>query len=601
MVSVNLKAKKVNKIPFNKIPKKRSGIKPVAFLCTILVVSGVAVNTHNDGQDTPNSLLDMVTRTPIDSRGFFYGINPRAGIMLSWHDNTIRLDDENGNSEKLSGVLYPVTVPDTTLEYTSSNDEIAEIDENGNITAKTPGSIEISVKNGFTGQQSKAYLQVIQPVTGFYLEKSTIDLYTTDAGVRLKAEIMPNNASDTNIQWYSKDTNIVEVDQNGGLVPVNTGMTEIVATTTDGGFTGKCFVNVINKVIKAESVTIQNKENVTLKVGESWDGIVSVLPANAKNKTVDWITSDEKIVTVTKTGTVHAVGEGTVTITATSPDGPCDTVDITVRGIANIQTADAAGHSYTIAASGVTYTAYSMTLDEMVQKQQGTPLVYAGGSGGATTEEVRRHLDPNQFCSGAYKYQFMDLSHCNGISEAELAKFLEDKGTLSGQAATFIEAAREYNVSEMYLVAHACLETGYGTSTLASGVEVNGTKVYNMFGIAAYDGSVVSSGSKKAYQEGWTSPAEAIRGGAKWISENYINATNGNRQNTLYKMRWNPDNPGVHLYAGDIAWATTQATILERLFAQFPNASIAYDIPVYSGSNAAVIDDAVAMANTVNK
>ncbi|MGN1115592.1 MAG: N-acetylglucosaminidase [Candidatus Ornithomonoglobus sp.] len=601
MVSVNLKNIKLNKIPFHKIPKKQAGMGLAAFLCAVLVISGIAVNTHNDGKEAPNNLLDMVTRTPIDSRGFFYGISPMAGIMLSWHDNTIKLEEEGDNSEKLSGVLYPVTVPDTTLEYSSSNDQVAEIDENGNITAKTPGSIEISVKNDFTGQQSKAYLQVIQPVTGFYLEKSTIELYTTDAGVRLEAKILPENASDTNIQWYSKDTNIVKVDQNGGLVPVNTGMTEIVATTTDGGFTGKCFVNVINKVIKAESVTIQNKDDVTLKVGESWDGIVSVLPANAKNKTVEWTTGDEKIATVTKTGTVRAVGEGTVTITASSPDGPCDTVDITVRGTTNVQTAGAYGHSYTIASSGVTYTAYSMTLDEMVQKQQGTPLVYAGGSGGATTDEVRRHLDPNQFCSGAYKYQFMDLSHYNGISEAELAKFLEGKGTLSGQAATFIEAAREYNVSEMYLVAHACLETGYGTSALASGIDVNGTKVYNMFGIAAYDGSVVSSGSRKAYQEGWTSPAAAIKGGAKWISENYINAANGIRQNTLYKMRWNPDNPGVHLYAGDIAWATTQATILERLFAQFPNASIAYDIPVYSGSNAAVIDDAAAMANTVNR
>lgn len=600
MVSVNLKNIKLNKIPFDKIPKKQAGMVLAAFLCAVLVISGVAVNTHNDGKEAPNNLLDMVTRTPIDSRGFFYGISPRAGIMLSWHDNTIKLEEEGDNSEKLSGVLYPVTIPDTTLEYTSSNDEVAEIDKNGNITAKTPGSVEISVKNDFTGQQSKAYLQVIQPVTGFYLEKSTIELYTTDAGVRLEAQIMPENASDTNIQWYSKDTNIVKVDQNGGLVPVNTGMTEIVATTTDGGFTGKCFVNVINKVIKAETVTIQNKEDVTLKVGESWDGIVSVLPANAKNKTVEWTTDDEKIATVTKTGTVHAVGEGTVTVTAASPDGPCDTVKIKVSGTTNIQTADAAGHSYTIAASGVTYTAYGMTLDEMVQKQQGTPLVYAGGSDGATTEEVRRHLDPNQFCSGAYKYQFMDLSHYNGISEAELAGFLEGKGTLSGQAAAFIEAAKEYNVSEMYLVAHACLETGYGTSALASGIEVNGTKVYNMFGIAAYDGSVISSGSNKAYQEGWTSPEAAIKGGAKWISENYINAV-GNRQNTLYKMRWNPDNPGVHLYAGDIAWATTQATILERLFAQFPDASIAYDIPVYSGSNAAVIDDAAAMANTVSR
>lgn len=598
MVSLNLKNLKLNIPKINRSSGKKAVMWAAAALFAVILVIGASVTTHNDGSEVPVNLLELVARTPINGCGFFDGADPKSGIMLSWHDNTIKLEEEGDNSEKLSGVLYPVTVPDTTLQYSSSDSEVAEIDGEGNITAKTPGSVEIEVKNEYTGQRSKAYLQVIQPVTGFFLEKSTIEMYTTDTGVRLSAVITPENATDTNIRWYSKDTDIVKVDQNGGLVPVNTGMTEVVATTTDGGFTGKCFVNVINKVIKAETVTIQNKENVQIKVGETWDGIVSVLPANAKNKTVDWVTGDEKIATVTKTGRVRAVGEGVVTITAASPDGPYDTVDITVKGSAGTETAGARSYA---AESGVTYTAYDMTLDEMVAKQQGTPLVYVGAPGGATTEEVRRHLDPNQFCSGAYKYQFMDLSHYNGIGEEELARFLDGKGTLSGQAAAFIEAAREYNVSEMYLVAHACLETGYGTSTLATGVEVNGTRVYNMFGIAAYDGSVVSSGSNKAYQEGWTSPAAAIKGGAKWISEHYINAVDGSRQNTLYKMRWNPDNPGTHLYAGDIAWATTQATIMERLFRQFPNASVAYDIPVYSGSNAAVIDDSAAMANTVNR
>ena len=146
------------------------------------------------------------------------------------------------------------------------------------------------------------------------------------------------------------------------------------------------------------------------------------------------------------------------------------------------------------------------------------------------------------------------------------------------------------NISEIYLVAHACLETGNGTSQLATGVEVNGVTVYNMFGIAAYDNSALSSGSQKAYKEGWITPAAAIMGGAKWISEYYINSSDG-RQNTLYKMRWNPDNPGEHMYATDIGWAVKQAIIIERMVDLFPEASISYEIPVYSGSNAAVITE----------
>lgn len=566
---------------------KRKWIYPAAAaVCVVAVIIGNMITTSNDGKLAPNDLVHIITRTPIDNTGFFYGEEPRAGIMLSWHDNTIKLE-EDGAKGSINGRLYPVTLPDTSLIFESSDKKIAEVDNKGIIKAKHPGSVEITVKNEYTGAQSKAYLQVVQPVTSFMLDKSTIDLYLTDSGVRLSAKVEPENASNTTVQWYSKDSNIVKVDNNGGLIPVRTGMTEVLATTTDGGFTGRCFVNVINKVIKAEKVTIQNKDNVTMKVGETWYGLASVLPANAKNKTVEWSTSDEKIATVTKNGRVRAVGEGTVTITAKNSDGPSDSVKITVRGRVNIQTAD--GNQSYQSGGGVTYTAYDMTLDEITDKEMASSTTPTYNGSTASREDVKRYLDPNLYCSGAYKYQFMDLSRTNGISADTLNRYLEGKGAMSGQGAAFIEAAREYNVSELYLVAHAMLETGYGSSRLASGAEVNGTRVYNFFGIGAYDSSAVSSGLAKAYSEGWTTPALAIKGGAKWISDHYVNAS-GCRQNTLYKMRWNPENPGQHTYASAIDWSTSISIILERLHTQMPGGTIGYEVPVYQGSNAAVIE-----------
>lgn len=579
------------------VSRKKLYMGTVLVILCAFAVFGISTVTDNDGPKSGIRRTQLITRTPISCIGFFEGVHPRAGIMLSWHDNTISINDD-GKTEKLSGVVYPVTIPDTTLTYTSSNDEVAQIGSDGTIVAKMPGSVEISVKNDFTGEQSKAYLQVIQPVTGFYLHKSTINLYTTDMSVRLESEISPLNASNTAIQWYSKDQRIVKVDQTGHLTPVNTGMTEIVATTSDGGFTGKCFVNVINEVIRASSVTIHNKDNVKIKVGESWDGIVSVLPSNARNKTVQWVSENESVATVTKAGKVRAVGEGETVIKAKSADGPEDSVKIVVSGRLDTAVNNQVSTAYpSTAQSGVTYVKYSMTLDDMLDIQMNSDQPPKSSGSYIDRESAKPYLDPNQYCLGAYKYQFMDLSKFNGLSEQTLASFLDGKGTLSGQASAFIEAAREYGISELYLVAHACLESGYGTSALASGIEVNGVKVYNMFGIGAYDNSAVSSGSTRAYQYGWTSPEKAIKGGAKWISEHYINATAA-RQNTLYKMRWNPDNAGQHMYASDAGWATKQAVIMERLFKEFPDAKIAYEIPVYEGSNAAVIDDAAAMANS---
>ena len=119
----------------------------------------------------------------------------------------------------------------------------------------------------------------------------------------------------------------------------------------------------------------------------------------------------------------------------------------------------------------------------------------------------------------------MDLSVSNNVDSATLDTYLKGKGVLDGHGSEFKKAADDNNVSEVYLVIHSCLETGNGSSELANGVEYNGTTVYNLFGIGAYDANPVGNGSQRAYSQGWTSVEAAIKGGAKWISENYVNSS----------------------------------------------------------------------------
>jgi type VI secretion system secreted protein VgrG len=102
-----------------------------------------------------------------------------------------------------------------------------------------------------------------------------------------------------------------------------------------------------------------------------------------------------------------------------------------------------------------------------------------------------------------------------------------------------------------------------------------------MFGIHAYDSDPVRQGAQFAYEMGWTTPEKAIEGGAKWISEQYINNPNY-KQNTLYKMRWNPQSPGTHQYATDISWAVSQTQAIKAMYDNFENAQLKFDIPSYS-------------------
>ena len=69
----------------------------------------------------------------------------------------------------------------------------------------------------------------------------------------------------------------------------------------------------------------------TMNIGEGKTIYAQYNPSNVKDKTLYWISSNEKVVTVSE-GNVKAVGKGTATITAVSRDGgKTATCEITVK------------------------------------------------------------------------------------------------------------------------------------------------------------------------------------------------------------------------------------------------------------------------------
>ncbi|MEM5010531.1 SH3 domain-containing protein [Niallia taxi] len=202
----------------------------------------------------------------------------------------------------------------------------------------------------------------------------------------------------------------------------------------------------------------------------------------------------------------------------------------------------------------------------------------------ASKEDTTYYLNPDNFINTTVQsMQFLKLSAKADINDTEVnERILAGKGILSGKASSFITAANAYGINEVYLISHALLETGNGTSTLAKGVTVNGKTVYNMYGIGAYDGSAISSGAQYAYNAGWFTPEAAIIGGAKFIAQGYINAG----QDTLYKMRWNPGaaestGKATHQYATDIGWASKQVTQIYNLYSLLDSYILKLEIPKY--------------------
>ncbi|NWK84438.1 glucosaminidase domain-containing protein [Staphylococcus sp. GSSP0090] len=239
----------------------------------------------------------------------------------------------------------------------------------------------------------------------------------------------------------------------------------------------------------------------------------------------------------------------------------------------------------------VKYYKSGLTLDQAVAIQKGLkfkPQIQhtAGKWEDASASEIKNAMDSSKLVKDpTQKYQFLRLDKSQNISSADLDKLLVGKGILEGQGEAFSEAAKAYNINEVYLISHALLETGNGTSKLANGGDVVNGKVvtngkdkyYNMFGIGAVDSDAVKQGFITAKNNGWNTVKKAIVGGAKFIAGSYINQG----QNTLYKMRWNPENPGVHQYATDVAWAAHNATRIKGFYDSMGKLGKYFDVDTY--------------------
>ena len=166
-------------------------------------------------------------------------------------------------------------------------------------------------------------------VTGISLSKSETAL-TVGASETLTATVSPENANNKNVSWKSDDTAVATVDQNGKVTAVGAGTATITATTEDGKYTATCTVKVSPAPVAANGVTL-TPNKATLNVGKKQTLTATVLPADATNKNVTWVSSDTSVATV-ESGVVTAIGKGTATITVTTADGGYTaTCEVTVK------------------------------------------------------------------------------------------------------------------------------------------------------------------------------------------------------------------------------------------------------------------------------
>lgn len=208
---------------------------------------------------------------------------------------------------------------------------------------------------------------------------------------------------------------------------------------------------------------------------------------------------------------------------------------------------------------------------------------------------VDRYRSVNTKKFKAY-YQYLIEDYCQeaGISTR--------KSSLYGKADVFLKAAKKYKLDPVYLVSQTFLESAYGTSKLASGNVIkkiayknfkrkkNGAfktkklkskkKVYNLYGIKAYDADPFVGATSYAYYKKWTTVNRAIYGAASYLKSNYVHGTY--KQNTIFKMRYTFRASLWHQYATSPEYAENIGQRMYLMSSCYSKkAKFVYDFPKY--------------------
>ena len=205
-----------------------------------------------------------------------------------------------------------------TVEWTSSDESVATVDETGTVTAVAAGEAEITAAVKDTEMQDVCVITV--KVSAKELKvPDTLDVKLNDTDeAAIEAKCEPEDASNISFDFASSDEEVATVDKDGKVKVLKAGECDITTTLLQDGEKVTEKTTHVKAFYEVESITRDSNEG-KLTVGNSHTIKATVSPEEvAAETTIEWSSSNEKVATVDSNGKVTAVSSGNATITATA-------------------------------------------------------------------------------------------------------------------------------------------------------------------------------------------------------------------------------------------------------------------------------------------
>ena len=586
--------------------------EPVVLAVRALNKTGIvnvssSLNVRNEASTSSKvigSLSGNSKVTIVGEEGAFYKIEYKGSqgyVAKEYVKDVTESNNSNQGTQTPEKPSTPESTEKTGIVNVSSS---LNVREGASTSSKVIGSLSGNTKVTIVGEEG-AFYKIEYKGSHGYVAKEYIKNIKDEVVTEPEKPSTPENTEKTGVVNVSSSLNVREgASTSSKVIGSLSGNTKVTIVGEEGafykieykgshGYVAKEYIKDIKDEVVTEPEKPSNPEN-SKKTGvvTASKGLNVRKEANTSSQIIGILNSGES---------VEIIGEenGFYKITYKGQEAYASKNYINIfDGNSNVNPGLDIGNA--------SKTNYGVSLNEYIKLQQrNNPSNYS-------YSEFEKYINP---AKATNKLQFLRIDKFRSVNVSRLSSRLSNKGVLTGQGQAFVNAAKAFNIDPIYLVAQCLHETGNGTSKLAKGVTIteiadeskpiyNGNgqlvgyhmiklskpvTVYNLFGIGAKDNSSVFPnralilGTTYAYNRGWTSIENAIKGAAEFVSLNYVHSSRYS-QNTLYKMRYNQNVSNIwHQYATTPWYASSIADIMRSYQDLYLENNFTFDVPVFAG------------------
>ena len=230
---------------------------------------------------------------------------------------------QTGSTYQLTATVYPNNTTNKNIIWSSSNDDVISVTQDGTITAESTGIAVVTATSTSNSAAKKSLTIMVKDVievTSLSLNHTSLQVYKGKSA-SLTCYVNPTNATDKTVTWSSNAPDIVTVNNNGSLNIHNAGTATITVTSANGKSTS-CTVTVPR--VEASSFYLSTgmmTDLENLAVGDNYQLTYTCLSSKGfgyeVTDKVQWSSSKPEIASIDANGYLTAHSVGTTLIKAT--------------------------------------------------------------------------------------------------------------------------------------------------------------------------------------------------------------------------------------------------------------------------------------------